>query len=138
MRALRLTLLLTFIALVLPFTGTQASQRVAPEAARAAIMEKVKEKYGAEVNTSVVDRLEKKLNKKAAKWMKRLAKKADIDFDDPVDRWLWLWIISWGIAIVLSILGYGVGGLLIRGTLAWLLWLAGTVFFIIWLVKKFS
>jgi hypothetical protein len=66
---------------------------------------------------------------------KNMAKKA-IDFQDPVNKWLWFAIFGFGIAIVLSILvsagGWG---------LWWLAYLAGifgTVAFVIWLLKKFG
>jgi hypothetical protein len=81
---------------------------------------------------------QKKDLKKEFKAQKRLAKmerilKRAIDFNDPVEKWMWFWIFGWGIAVVLS-------------TFLWssvvylpgLFWAAGTVCLIIWIVKKFG
>jgi Flp pilus assembly protein TadB len=125
---------MTLLALIVPAAGVQASQLVSPEAARTALTEKAKEKFG---DVKVDSKTEKRFEKKFNKLKKKLAKK-DIDFNDPVDKWLWLWLISWGAAIVFGVIAYAGTGIVILATLSWLLWLAGSVFFIIWLVKKFS
>jgi len=50
----------------------------------------------------VVAKFEKRITKINAK---RAAKgKPQIDFSDPVDKWMWFWIFAWGGALVLSIL----------------------------------
>lgn len=69
--------------------------------------------------------------KKMAKF-ERLLSKFGMDFSDPVQKWLWLAIIAWGVAIILYILGVFVPFV---WYIAYLASLAGTVFFILWLVK---
>jgi hypothetical protein len=73
---------------------------------------------------------------------------ADVDFSDPVDKWMWFWIFGWGAGILLTILapilfvstasvtGLGAAGIL--WLLASLAYLFGTVSLVIWLVKKFG
>ena len=86
---------------------------------------------------------QKKELKKEFKTQKRLAKfekimkKAGIDFNDPVEKWFWFWILGWGAGLVLSALIWSVlpGGLWFLASLAWAF---GTVSLIIWLIKKFA
>lgn len=73
-----------------------------------------------------------KAEKKTAK-LQKMFKKA-FDFSDPVNKWLWLAIVCWGVTVIFSILPF-----------TWSLWYlwsligtAGAVFFVIWLVKKFA
>lgn len=67
---------------------------------------------------------------------KKMAHKA-IDFQDPVNKWLWFGVFGWGAGLLLWIIAGSVfsGGI---GLLASLCWLFGTVAFVIWLVKKFG
>lgn len=79
-----------------------------------------------------------KVQKRVAKFEK-LFKKAGIDFQDPVEKWLWYGIFGCGAAVVLSILwraGTASFGLL--GALSSLLLLAGIICLVIWVVKKFA
>ncbi len=94
------------------------------------------------------------LKQRFSKWKHNLVGKIlkkGIDLDDPVKKWLWYAIIGVGGAIVLSILASvlavgavstgastGVGISLLLGIFAGLLYLAGTVAFVIWLIKKFG
>ena len=55
----------------------------------------------------------------------------DIDFRDPVDKWMWFWIFAWGIGLVILFLP-GVW------VLSSLFFLVGLICLIVWLVKKFS
>lgn len=101
----------------------------------------------------------KKLEKKQKRTAKKMAKfqkfmkskkvqKMLGGLDDPVDKFFWYWVIGWGAAIILSIIAVAVatGGVFSGGfgvawvlaLLGWLAGLAGTVFLIVWLVKKFS
>lgn len=94
-------------------------------------------------------RKQAKKAKKEARFEKRIAKfqkkMAAIDFNDPVKKWMWFAIFAGGAAIALSIIwrasitGGGLGtGIGILSTLSWVLWLAATVFLVIWLVKMFT
>ena len=93
-----------------------------------------------------------------AKIVEKIASKfaKPIDLHDPVKKWLWYSLISYGSGLILAIIGgviaaaavasaatsgtiatgFGIGGIL--AGLGYLLLLAGSVFFIIWLVKKFG
>ena len=73
-----------------------------------------------------------KIQKKVAKWENKLQKKG-VDFSDPVNKWLWYAIFAWVAAVVFYILaGLTAGAFWYLGYLASL---AGTVFFVIWLLK---
>ncbi len=96
-------------------------------------------------------KLEKKqlrMDRKMAKMEKFLSSKKGQKMlgglDDPVDKFFWYWVIAWGAGIVLSILvpaiflSGGLGGATALLLLSTLVWLAGTVALVIWLVKKFA
>lgn len=59
-------------------------------------------------------------------------------FSDPVNRWFWLWVITWGIGIFLLVVSSGA----LAGAGIGLLWFLafglGSIALIIWLVKKFG
>jgi hypothetical protein len=77
------------------------------------------------------ERLEKAITK-AEKKLDKLQKKG-VDFSDPVNKWLWFAIFAAIAAVVFSILGsFALYGLWYIG---YLLWLAASVFFVIWLLK---
>ena len=83
---------------------------------------------------------------KIQEWLNN--KGLDIDLQDPVEKWMWFWIFSWGAGLILGIIAaasitggiysgsFGIAALL--GTIGWLCWLAGLAFLVIWLVKKFG
>ncbi|MEM1218657.1 MAG: hypothetical protein AAGH79_07085 [Bacteroidota bacterium] len=93
-----------------------------------------------------------RLEKRIAKFEKKLAKKGmtmeDVDFSDPVQKWLWFALFGWGAGIVLSILatilfasllttgGFGLGA--VFWLLASLCYAFGSISFIVWLIKKLS
>ena len=57
---------------------------------------------------------------------------------DPIDRWFWFWIITWGVGILLTLT---FGGGLSSATIGiiWLLAFAlGSVSLVLWLLKKFG
>lgn len=60
------------------------------------------------------------------------------DLGDPVDKWFWIWAITWSLGIILTIIAGGA----IAGTAIGIIWLAsfviGSVALILWLVKKFG
>lgn len=76
------------------------------------------------------ERLEKVMTK-VQKKMDKLEKKG-VDFSDPTNKWLWFAIFAWVAAIALYIIGYFVPFVWWLGYLAGL---AGSVFFVIWLLK---
>jgi len=73
-----------------------------------------------------------KIQKLFAKGKAKLAKAIDVDFDDPVNKWLWYAIIAAGISIAFSILA-----LFFRAfrLIRYLSYLASVVCFAIWIVK---
>ena len=95
-------------------------------------------------STAVVEKQKNDLKKefKAEKRMakfQKLFKKAGVDFSDPVNKWLWYGIFACGAAIVLSILWQaGSVGFGLLGALSSLLWIAGLIFLVVWVVKKFT
>lgn len=91
-----------------------------------------------------------KINKKAFTMQRREAKathlfsKSGIDLQDPVNKWMWFWILGWGAGLVLSIIAAAtistgsIGSFGLIWGLATLAYLFGTISLIVWLVKKFS
>ena len=82
---------------------------------------------------------EQRRAKRAAKYQKFMGKQG-VDFADPVEKWMWFWIFSWGGALIFTLIAAP-----ISGGAAWffwfistLLWIFGTVALVIWLVNKFS
>ena len=80
------------------------------------------------------ERMEKMMDKIQKKMDKMDAKKG-VDTSDPVKKWLWFAIFAWIAAIVLYILGWFIPFVWYLGYLASA---AGTIFFIIWLLKLFE
>ncbi len=101
-----------------------------------------------EVAAEEVPTLSKKEMRKQAKLQKKLAKlekkMAEGPFDDDIDKWRNMWLLSWGLAVVLSVLafvgtiGLNSGIVLFSGVLGSLLWTFGFVALIIWLIKMFA
>ncbi len=131
--------LLGFLTLVAIFVLAPQTQAINP-ADRAPLQEAVSHHQ--------LTKKEQRQQKRLEKRLKKMEKKG-VDFDDPVDKWLWYAIFAGGAAIVLSILipvlfsatlitegGFGLYYLL--WLLTSLLGLAGAVSFVIWLVKKFG
>lgn len=121
---------LLFICLLLLSTTprkTHASMVVSREEMRAGIAEKANVKPEA-FSTSTNKKTGKRMNRLIKK-LERKAEKAGIqvDFSDPVDQWLWFGLFGLGIAIVLSIINVGIGGLI-----AFL----AIVCLVIWIVKR--
>ena len=57
---------------------------------------------------------------------------------DPVDRWLWIWGISWGIGILITIIAGGAVAATGIGIIWLLAFSVGAVSLILWLIKKFG
>jgi len=57
---------------------------------------------------------------------------------DPVDKWFWIWVIGWGLGILITIIS---GATIASGFLG-ILWFSffiiGSIAMIIWLIKKFG
>ena len=93
-------------------------------------------------------RIQKKIERKQRMFKKVIVKKmekyGDVDFQDPVQKWMWFWIFGWGAGLLLWILSWTVlsggslGGFGILGLLGSLAWLFGTVALVVWLVKMAS
>jgi hypothetical protein len=68
----------------------------------------------------------------------KIDKRSINGISDPVDRWLWIWGISWGAGILITLFAGGA----IAATGIGILWLiafsVGAVSLILWLVKKFG
>jgi len=81
-----------------------------------------------------------KLEKRIEKRLKKIEAKtdnADVDFEDPVDKWMWFWIFGWGLALAAGFVSIfilpGLFGF-ISATFA----VFGFVSLVIWLVKMFG
>ena len=89
--------------------------------------------------TATVNKKELKKQERMEKMMDKFQKKMDkmeskgIDRNDPVGKWLWFAILAWILAIVLYILAAFTFGAF--WYIAYLASLAGTIFFVIWLLK---
>ncbi|MGB3080269.1 MAG: hypothetical protein WBB31_14380 [Saprospiraceae bacterium] len=59
-------------------------------------------------------------------------------FSDPVNRWFWLWIITWGAGILLLVVSAGALTSAAIGILWLLAFAVGSIALILWLVKKFG
>jgi len=66
----------------------------------------------------------------------KMQKKSIGSISDPVDRWLWIWGISWGLGILITLFA---GGAVTSAAIG-ILWLfafaLGSVSLIIWLIKS--
>jgi hypothetical protein len=82
---------------------------------------------------------ESKALKKAGKVAKKLglAKGKDkVDFKTDPDRWMWFWLFGWGAALALTIIDVALLGTFGIWYLSGLLWTAGSVCGLIFLLKK--
>ena len=94
-------------------------------------------------NTSeLTDKQAKKLDKfekRIAKKMEKMKAKssADVDFNDPVDKWMWFWIFAWGLGLA----AFLVASIALSGFFGFVgsaLMVFGFIALVLWLVKKFS
>lgn len=79
------------------------------------------------------------IKEKLTKAAKKLAQLGGLD--DPVDKWFWYWILGWGVAILIGIVGAFTtlnvyAGFSILGTLSYLAWVFGTIALVIWIIKQ--
>jgi hypothetical protein len=95
-----------------------------------------------EMTGKKMDFKEKLALKMAQKHVKNKIKKGKkIDIKDK-NQMLRYWLICWGIGLVLTILGavlaFSGTGLGFLSWIGWLFWLAGSVFFVLWLIAMFA
>ncbi len=83
-------------------------------------------------------RIENHLSRLQKKLKARNARHPLGGISDPVDEWFWIWVISWGLGILLTIIFAGA----MAGAALGILWLLafgiGSVSLVLWLVKKFG
>jgi hypothetical protein len=137
MKSMKIFTLLSFVA-VMFFAAPMAQAAVALESAAVEVIEADQQLSKKDLKTQKrLERMQKKMTKKGM----------DVDFSDPVQKWLWFAIFGWGIGIVLTILasvlftatlGGGWGAAAILWLVAYLAYLFGSISFIIWLVKLLS
>jgi hypothetical protein len=58
-------------------------------------------------------------------------------FSDPVGRWFWIWVISWGFGILLFAISGGAIGTFV-GVLLLTAFVIGSIALVVWLKKQFS
>ena len=124
---LRQRFLILLFVLLGSFTagGVFASDAVPLAEVRANMLQKASERLHIAPERFEKSISGKKINRKLFKLAKRAS--LEIDFTDPVDKWLWFGLFGLGAAIVLSIFSLGIGGLV-----AFL----AVVCLVIWLVKQ--
>lgn len=121
-KALVLFLSLALFLLVLP--PAFSSRAVTAQEARAVAVEKMAVRLK---NTGLSP---KKVNRRLDRLVRRGTKAAtpplEVDFSDPVYKWLWFGVFGLGLALVMTIFIPGLGGLIA---------LAAVVCLVVWLVK---
>ena len=68
----------------------------------------------------------------------KMQKKSINGINDPVDRWFWIWGISWGAGILITLFAGGAVAATGIGILWLLAFSVGAVSLILWLIKKFG
>jgi amino acid transporter len=96
----------------------------------------------ATMTTQQNNRLKKdfKMEKQQSLFQKRFKRPG---FHDPVQKWLWLWLISWilgGLSYFIALLGSHASNAIypFLGKLAVIAVIIGAVFLLIWIVKKIA
>ncbi len=136
--------LISAVIYILPTTGGNAATAISSQEMQQYLTEKMAtdQNVAAEKEISLSKKMAKKvakLQRKLEKFQKRIAKMTSIDIDlqDPVDKWMWYWILGWALGLALSIV-FAITSVTPILWLSSLAWLAGTIFLIVWLVKKFG
>lgn len=125
MKLTQLSLLLILL-IVTPLTSLRASQEALPADAHAAWMQKTASVLQEEGRSA---RLEKRLHR-TEKRLNRFGKRygaSEPDFNDPVRKWLWFGLIGLGLAVVFSLISFGLAGLV---------GFAAIVCLVIWIIKR--
>ncbi len=111
-----------------PIKHAQASNAVAPSECRKAFLTKASEQMtGASAHAGKTARLERMINRMEHRLRKKMKPGVEVDFSDPVNKWLWFGLFGLGAALVLGIFSLGLGGLV-----AFL----AVVCLVIWLIKQ--
>lgn len=133
MKTTRFTLLMVAFALLAPLTTSRAATAVSAKEAREAFVKKV---VDSKFEKAADSKMGQKLTKKMAKFQKFLGKGGGkkVDFNDPVDKWMWFWLLGWAAGVVLYSFGWFVAAPF--WYLGYLCMLGGTVCLVIWLLKK--
>ena len=134
MKALQITLFFALFALLIPTTTVSASQEVSAKESREVILKKVAAEKGNMFSNA--PNATKIFAKKAMKVAKFFGHGNKIDFQDPVDKFLWFAIAGWLAGALLYSLFWGVGLAVGLYFLAYLCWLGGSICFVIWILKK--
>ncbi len=116
-----------FIALVLTIGafGLQASQIAPAGEMRQHLFQKTTTRLA---DQPLAEKTERRLVR-AEKRLKRVAthRTAGPDFNDPIAKWLWFGLIGLGLALLFSLVSYGLAGLMA---------FAGIVCLVIWIIKR--
>lgn len=103
----------------------QATQSVAPAEMRLELLEKTERSISTSKSGKKVEkrflRLEKRLNRMAGN------SATGPDFTDPVEKWLWFGIIGLGLALLFSLVSFGLAGVV---------GFAAIVCLVIWIIKR--
>jgi hypothetical protein len=140
MKTFRTLLSLSFlVACCMAYSPMQASVTVSEEQMQEMLNQKMAEAQpDMTFKQELSKRMEKKLAKLERKIEKKLAKKLEkgqaIDFNDPVDKWMWFWLLGWAAGFVLYSMGWFIAAPF--WYLGYLCMLAGTACLIVWLLKK--
>lgn len=122
--AFLLTCLIFLVFNSMPLNATVA---ISKEEMQAGFMEKMRTQP--EGFSKITDKKTEKRLKRLTKRLEHIAEKAgtQVDFNDPVDRWLWFGVFGLGIAIFFSFIQVGLGGIV-----AFL----AIICLVIWIVKR--
>jgi hypothetical protein len=125
--------LLITLALIFSYTAVSATNAVPAKEIRRELVKKVLNQQ----SDVLIDKMtDAKVMKKVAKVAKFFGKKSGgdkIDFQTEPDRWMWFWLAGWAAGLLLGIFAVFVPAIWYISSLCWL---AGTIFLIIWILKK--
>jgi len=113
------------LLLVVNLSGVQASQSVSSAEMRQQVFQKTETRLA---DRPLSEKTERRLVR-AEKRLKRIAthRSAGPDFNDPIAKWLWFGLLGLGLALLFSLVSYGLAGLMA---------FAGIVCLVIWIIKR--
>ncbi len=118
--------LLILLLLMTPLSSLRASQEVLPAQAHDAWMQKTETLLRSNGQSAKLDKRLHRTEKRLNRLSKRYAA-AGPDFNDPIQKWLWFGLIGLGLALVFSLVSFGLAGLV---------GFAAIVCLVIWIVKR--